>query len=120
LGNIISEGSFGYVCSASNLKSGEEIAIKFYKKQKNNDMIEQEIKIGFDKRLICPYIMTFENDFTFSNEETGGKFRCVSMKLMNCSLELLVKLLNNKDSFIPLQFTIDIQVLFSRQSRIGS
>jgi serine/threonine protein kinase len=109
LENLISEGAFGYVCNASNLKSDEKIAIKFYKKQENNNnMIEQEIKVGFDKRLICPYIMTFQNDFTFSNEETGGEFRCVSMELMNCSLELLIKNLNNKES----SFLNDTQVLF--------
>jgi serine/threonine protein kinase len=83
----ISEDSFGYIYFASNIKSNEKIAIKFYKNQENNNVIEQEIKIGFDKRLICPYIMTFKNDFTFSNEETDGEFRCVSMELMSSSLE---------------------------------
>jgi serine/threonine protein kinase len=115
LGETISEGSFGYVCYASNLKSDEKIAIKFYKKQENNDdMIEQEIKIGFDNRLICPYIMTFKNDFSFSNKETRGEFRCVSMELMNCSLESLLKLLNSKDSFFPLHslFVIDVFYFF--------
>jgi serine/threonine protein kinase len=114
LGSGISEGSFGCVCSASNIKSNEKVAIKFYKKQENNDVIEQEIKIGFDKRLICPYIMAFKSDFTFSNEETDGEFRCVSMELMSSSLESLLKPLINKKSVFPLRmlFTIDIQVLF--------
>jgi hypothetical protein len=75
-------------------------------------MIEQEIKIGFDKRLICPYIMSFKNDFTFSNKETHGEFRCVSMELMNCSLESMLKLLDNKDSFFPLQALFTTEVLF--------
>jgi serine/threonine protein kinase len=110
--DIISEDSFGYICCASNLKSDEKIAIKFYKKQENSDMIEQEIKIGFDKCLICPYIMTFQNDFIFSNEESGGEFRYISMELMNCSLESLLKLLNkkNKHSFFPLRMLFVIEV----------
>jgi serine/threonine protein kinase len=117
LGDVISEGTFGYVCSASNLKSDEKIAIKFYKKQeskKSVEMMEQEIKIGFDKRLICPYIMFFQNDFVFSNEQTGGEFRCVSMELMNCSLESLLNLLDQKDTntFFPLRKLFVIEVLF--------
>jgi serine/threonine protein kinase len=114
LGNKISEGSFGYVCCAFNLESDEKIAIKFYKKQETEEgsnMIEQEIKIGFDKRLICPYIMTFKNDFTFGNEETGGEFRCVSMELMNCSLESMLELLNKKNSLFPLQKLFVTEVL---------
>jgi serine/threonine protein kinase len=99
LGDIISEGSFGYVCCASNTKSDEKIAIKFYKKQKiHNDSIEKEIEIGFDTRVICPYIMMFKNDFTFSNEETVGQFRCISMELMNSSLESLIEGFVNKES----------------------
>jgi hypothetical protein len=96
------------------MKSKEKIAIKFYKKQENTEVIEQEIKVGFDKRLICPYIMTFKSDFTFSNEETDGEFRCVSMELMNSSLESLLKPSISKDSVFLLRmlFTIDIQVLF--------
>jgi serine/threonine protein kinase len=110
----ISEGSFGCVCCASNIKSKEKIAIKFYKKQESTEVIEQEIKVGFDKRLICPYIMTFKNDFTFSNEETDGEFRCVSMELMSSSLESLLKPSINKDSAFPLRmlFTIDTPVYF--------
>jgi serine/threonine protein kinase len=104
LGDIISEGTFGYVCCASNLKSDEKIAIKFYKKQENIKIIEQEIKIGFDKRLICPYIMIFGNDFTFRNQETGGEFRCVSMELMKCSLEFFLKTLNNRKLVIEVLF----------------
>jgi serine/threonine protein kinase len=117
VGDIISEGTFGYVCSASNLSSEEKVAIKFYKKQTNKEnikMIDQEIKIGFDKRLICPYIMTFQSDFTFSNEQTGGEFRCVSMELMSCSLESVLNLLNEKDTdtFFPLRNLFVIEVLF--------
>jgi serine/threonine protein kinase len=114
LGDIISEGTFGYVCCASNIKSDEKIAIKFYKKQENIEIIEQEIKIGFDKRLICPYIMIFKNDFTFSNQETGGEFRCVSMELMNCSLEFFLKTLNNKNLAIEVlsNYFIYLFILF--------
>jgi serine/threonine protein kinase len=118
LGDIITEGSFCFVCSAYNLKSDEKIAIKFYKKQENkeaNNTIEQEIKVGFDKRLICPYIMTFKNDFAFSNEETGDEFRCVSMELMNCSLESFLKLISNKDTPFPLQalFVTEVSFIYS-------
>jgi hypothetical protein len=70
-------------------------------------VIEQEIKVGFD-------IMTFKNDFTFSNEETDGEFRCLSMELINSSLESLLKPSINKDSAFPLRmlFTIDTTVYF--------
>jgi serine/threonine protein kinase len=94
---VISEGSYGYVCSALNIESNEKIAIKFYKPQKNDDCIEKEIQIGFNKRLICPYIITFKDKFTFSNDETDGEFMCVSMELMDSSLE---DLLNSSESML--------------------
>jgi serine/threonine protein kinase len=113
LGRIIAEGSFGYVCCASNINSGEEIAIKFYKAQKKTESMEQEIKIGFDECLNCPYVMTFKKEFTFRNNETDGEFKCVSMELMKCSLESLLEPLSiNEEPVFPSRtlFLIDTPV----------
>jgi serine/threonine protein kinase len=113
LGDHISEGAYGYVCKASNTESNEKIAIKFFKKQNDDKTIKQEIKVGCDEHLICSYIMTFKNQFTFSNKDTDGEFMCVSMELMDYSLNLL-KPSEKKESIFPLLtlFTVDTKVLF--------
>jgi serine/threonine protein kinase len=112
LGDLLGDDTFAYVCSAFDVETKEKIAIKFFKQQANDSCINQEIIVGFDKRLICPYIMTFISDFVFGNEETKGDFRCVSMELMSGSLECLESSKPPEGPYLKNLLRDDISVYF--------
>jgi serine/threonine protein kinase len=111
LGDLLGDGGFAYVCSAFDVETKEKIAIK--KQQADDSCIKQEIIVGFDKRLICPYIMTFICDFAFGNEETKGDFRCISMELMSGSLECLESSKSPGDPHLKNLLRDDISVYFT-------